>query len=147
MALAEPAHVKERMKALRKRSGLTQYEMAAKVKAPHRTFQSWENAEVETDKANYETVAAVYAKLLEEPVTANWILFGQDVEPPVALPAPAPDPFRSSNGHDEGATLGELRALVASLTTTVLAMRREQRELVDAVQRLTPGAPGEQPGS
>lgn len=86
MALTDPAQVRSRMKLLRDRAGLKQYEVAAGINEAPRTFQSWENAEVETGKANYEKVARFYTKKLKEKISANWILFGQEVPPAVVAP-------------------------------------------------------------
>lgn len=77
MGLADLSQVRDRMKALRTRTGLKQYEVAQKIDVPPRTFQSWENGEVETERENYEKVAKFYG------VSANYILFGQDEEPPL----------------------------------------------------------------
>jgi DNA-binding transcriptional regulator YiaG len=87
MALTDPQQVSQRMKALRERTGLKQYEVAQRINEPPRTFQSWENAEVETDRANYEKVARFYTRILGEKITANWILFGAEQPPAVVAPA------------------------------------------------------------
>jgi DNA-binding XRE family transcriptional regulator len=84
MALTEPEQVSARLKELRKRAGgPPQYKVANALDVPPRTFQSWENGEVETDRANYERVARYYSKQLKQKITSNWILFGQDVAPPL----------------------------------------------------------------
>jgi transcriptional regulator with XRE-family HTH domain len=83
MAVTDLSQVSARMKDLRKATGLKQHEVAQKLGEPPRTFQSWENGEVETDRANYKRVAAFYSRRLKpRKVTANWILFGQDEAPP-----------------------------------------------------------------
>lgn len=86
MGLAELEKVSERLKALRKRTGLNQYEVAEGINKPHRTFQSWEGGKVETSKENYGLLADFYSERLGETVTTNWILFGQNEEPPIQAP-------------------------------------------------------------
>jgi DNA-binding XRE family transcriptional regulator len=71
------------MKQLRGRTDLTQYEAAYELNVPPRTYQSWENGEVETSRENYRKVADLFG------VTVNWILFGQDEEPPMPSETPA----------------------------------------------------------
>jgi transcriptional regulator with XRE-family HTH domain len=81
MALTEPSEVSARLKELRKRTGMKQYDVANALKEPPRTFQSWELAEVETDRQNYEKIARFYSRRLGEKITADWILFGQSERP------------------------------------------------------------------
>lgn len=115
MALTEPEHVRARMKELRKRAGNpSQYDVAHDLSVPPRTFQSWENAEVETDRANYEKVARYYSRKLKEKVSANWILFGTDDAPAL----PTPDLMEVVNGNDRD-TVVLLRDEVAALTAKV----------------------------
>jgi transcriptional regulator with XRE-family HTH domain len=109
MALTEPDQVSARLKELRKRAGNpAQYKVADALNVPPRTFQSWENGEVETDKGNYEKIARWYSRQLKQKVTANWILFGQDREPPLA--PGTPDVIGSLNGDRASGDTDELRA-------------------------------------
>lgn len=84
MAIADLEGVSRRMKQLRDRSGLSQYDAAYDMGVRPRTYQSWENGEVETTRANYDKVAAFYAEKVGQPVTSTWILFGQEDEPPIS---------------------------------------------------------------
>lgn len=84
--------VSGRLKALRAElarkegSRITQYQLAERINVPPRTYQSWENAEVETEGENYGKIAAFYSRKLGRRVTKNFILYGQDTVP--ALPSP-----------------------------------------------------------
>lgn len=99
VALTDLPHVSARLKELRKPTGLKQHEAAAKMSIPPRTFQSWENGEVETDRANYAKMARFYSRRLKRKVTVNWILFGQDEEPPLSQPnGDTPDLLASVSG-------------------------------------------------
>lgn len=97
MAISELHEVSERIKTLRNRAGLKQYEVAAKINVAPRTYQSWENGEVETSKENYGKVGDALG------ASANWILFGREEEPP--LPT----------GDSPPAADADLRALVHQL--------------------------------
>ena len=72
MALSDLSDVSRRLKALHAdlehRTGRqwTQYELADKLGIPHRTFQSWENGEVENrDGRGYDKMARFYSRRLE----------------------------------------------------------------------------------
>lgn len=129
MALADLESVKTRMKELRARTSLKQYEVAAKLDVPPRTFQTWENGEVETDKENYEKVAAFYSKVLGEKITANWILFGSDKAPPVKTPA------NPTNGNGS-----QLDRIEKKLDTIILRMKA-----IDEIEALLREISGEEP--
>lgn len=75
VALAELSEVSKRIKELRGKTDLRQYEVAAELNVPPRTYQSWENGEVETDRENYRKIGELLG------ASANWILFGQEEEP------------------------------------------------------------------
>ena len=112
MALTEPEHVRSRMKELRKLAGNpSQYDVAHDLNVPPRTFQSWENAEVETDKGNYEKVARYYTRKLKQKVTANWILFGQDEAPALSTP--------DLMGNGDGSQLDRIEAKLDCLLETI----------------------------
>lgn len=114
VALTELTEVSKRIERLRKRSGLKQYEVAAKINVAPRTYQSWENGEVETSKANYAKIGKALG------ASANWILFGQEEEPPPLdlKPAEAPADLadldnRAKARHSEMMKeLAEIRHLV-----------------------------------
>ena len=117
VALTKVTEVSKRIKRLRKRSGLKQYEVAAKINVAPRTYQSWENGEVETSKANYAKIGKALG------ASANWILFGQEEEPPPLDLKPAEVPVdlaaheeAANQRHSEAMTeLAELRLLVEDL--------------------------------
>lgn len=69
---------------------IAQWRVAQEIdNIPPRTFQSWENGEVETDGDNYAKIAAWYSKQLGREITKNYILYGSDEEPaPVEVPPP-----------------------------------------------------------
>jgi ribosome-binding protein aMBF1 (putative translation factor) len=141
MALADPAHVKQRMKELRKRAGNpSQYTVAHELNVPPRTFQSWENAEVETDRENYEKVAKYYRRKLKEPVSANWILFGQDERPPLETPdlGAALNTNRDADLKDQ---LDRIEAMLRALLTT-----EQIKQAFAAAERDRQEAPGSQSG-
>lgn len=119
MALTELSEVSARIKELRGRTDLTQYEVAYKLKVPPRTYQSWENGEVETSRANYAKLGKLFG------VTANWILFGQDEEPP--MPS-------ETQGGDQVAVLSEIAAAeerAEARHAEVLAQVAELRSLLE----------------
>jgi transcriptional regulator with XRE-family HTH domain len=64
----------------------TQEWVAAQLGIPTRTLQTWINGEVEPDLERYEMLAEFFSKQLERKVSANWIMFGQNKEPPLATP-------------------------------------------------------------
>ena len=139
MALTEPEQVKSRMKALRDRTGMKQHEVAHELGEPPRTFQSWENAEVETDRDKYDKIAAFYSAKLGTTVTANWILFGQDVEPP--LPSATPDLVRALDQPDPAADLrAQLDRMERLLTALASRLGVDVRDLeVESLVELVPG--------
>jgi len=118
--------LKNRLKGLRGRLALSQAEAAAEMGVPYRTFQSWENGEVETSEANYERVAGFYKrKLADETITKTWILYG-DEGPAVRV----------------GRERADLRALEARLRREMdLKFTRLKAELL-AELGLTAPAPG-----
>lgn len=71
----------ERLKALRGRLALTQAEVAVELHLARRTFQSWENGEVQTTIRNYERLASYYAEKLGEHISVSYLLFGRDQRP------------------------------------------------------------------
>lgn len=120
VALTELTEVSKRIKRLRKRSGLKQYEVAAKINVAPRTYQSWENGEVETSKANYAKIGKALG------ASANWILFGQEEEPPPVDLKPAEaiadlidlDNRAKARHVEMMKELGEIRGLLEGQETT-----------------------------
>lgn len=96
MALTELSQVSARIKELRGRTDLTQYDAANKLRVPPRTYQSWENGEVETSRENYAKVGKLFG------ASVNWILFGQEEEPPM--------PSQEAN-EDPAVSLADLHAV------------------------------------
>lgn len=95
MGLLDLEAVKKRLKALHteldhNNGKTTQQDIAAALNVPYRTFQSWENGEVETERDNYAKIARFYSRRLGRKITANWILFGQDEAPAMPGAEPAP---------------------------------------------------------
>lgn len=125
MALSELSEVSARIKELRGRTDLTQYDVAHKLRVPPRTYQSWENGEVETNRTNYAKIGKLFG------ASANWILFGQEEEPPMP----------SQNGSIEESATAEILELLREviggqeeLTARILkversleALRKQQR--------------------
>ena len=89
MALSDLSQVSARLKRLHKeleeREGRewTQQQLAEKTGIPYRTFQSWENGEVENrDGKGYDKIARFYSRKLERKVTRKWIVFGDEDRKP-----------------------------------------------------------------
>lgn len=142
MALADLSQVKSRLKGLHKelerREGgrVTQYEIAEALGVPHRTFQSWEGGQVETEGKNYDKIAAFYSERLDRPITRNWILFGQDDEPGPVETMPA-----SANP-----SLDAVAEAVEELKLEMSAMKTELLAEIAKVQ-VAQGAQQPKPGS
>lgn len=117
VALTELAEVSKRIKTLRKRAGLKQYEVAAKINVAPRTYQSWENGEVETSKENYAKIGKALG------ASANWILFGQEEEPPVTE--------ISQNGSTEAPDLAAVEQAAVERHAEVMAEIAALRLLVE----------------
>lgn len=95
-----------------------QYELAAAMKIPPRTFDSWENGEVEnSDGKGYEKIARFYSRKLGRKITRRWIVFGDGEEAPEA---PARSPGESESEVEQ--RLGE-----------ILANQTELHEKMDAL--------------
>jgi transcriptional regulator with XRE-family HTH domain len=96
MALSDLAQLSKRLKDLHQEledfegRKWTQMQLAEKMKIPYRTFQSWENGEVENeDGKGYDKIGRFYSRKLGRKITRQWILFGD------AKPDPKP---RSGGG-------------------------------------------------
>ena len=138
MAIADLQAVSGRIKELRKRAGNpSQYDVAYLMGVKPRTYQSWENGEVEPDKAKYEKVAAWYSKKLGTKVTANWILFGQDDEPPLSS-----GPLEQLSSADRAQRLEEK---VDALQGTVEKLVAQQTKLLAELAKERAALRGRQP--
>jgi transcriptional regulator with XRE-family HTH domain len=151
MALSDLNALSDRLKALHKRleqvdgRKWTQYQLADKMDIPPRTFQSWENGEVENRGGEgYEKIARFYRrKLGDKTITRQWIVFGDQAQ------APAPDPFSPPAEVTDAAEirrlLVEIRDMQDELVLAVAAVRDEQsrlrqlRELDERIEGVTGG--------
>jgi transcriptional regulator with XRE-family HTH domain len=70
--------VKERLKLLRRKTGLTQAEAADQIGIGLRRFQSWENVETVADLKSYDVLAAFYSEQLGRDITAAHILYNRE---------------------------------------------------------------------
>jgi transcriptional regulator with XRE-family HTH domain len=119
MALSDLAQVSSRLKALHKEweakdgKRWTHYELAAAMKIPPRTFQSWENGEVENrDGKGYDKMARWYSRKLERKITRHWILFGEGEEEPAGEATAPPAP-----GQPDAAQLTRIEEHLEDLAT------------------------------
>lgn len=131
VALTELSQVSERIKQLRERTGLKQYEVASAINVPPRTYQSWENGEVETDRENYVKIGK------ELGASANWILFGQEDEPPFDV-GPTPG---VTGGSDMDEILRLLRELVGGQAELSGRLLTVERLLEDRRKQKQPASP------
>jgi transcriptional regulator with XRE-family HTH domain len=83
MALSDLKQVSERLKELHKELELkdarkwTHYDLAREMGIRPRTFQSWENGEVENSNGKgYDKMARYYSRKLGRKITRQWIVFG-----------------------------------------------------------------------
>jgi len=68
--------IAKRLRELRARVALTQFELAAEVGIKPLTFQTWEEATSETSPENYARLARWYSERLDEKISWEWIFFG-----------------------------------------------------------------------
>lgn len=103
MALSDLKEVSGRLKALKRELELkdgqkwADYDLAAAMGIKPRTFQSWQNGEVENRSGKgYDKMARFYSRKLDRKITRKWILFGDDEEaqgqPEAAKPVSEPEP-------------------------------------------------------
>lgn len=118
MALSDLSQVSARLKQLHaeleRKDGRkwTHYELAQAMDIPPRTFQSWENGEVENrDGKGYEKMARWYSRKLGHKITRPWIVFG-DSEPGDLM-----DSLKDAGGP----SLKSIEDRIAALETTLLA--------------------------
>jgi DNA-binding XRE family transcriptional regulator len=123
MALTELNDVSARIKELRARTDLKQHEAAYKLRVAPRTYQSWENGEVETSRKNYAKIGKLFG------ASVNWILFGQEDEP--ALPTATTEPQVQD----------QLRELLAGQLELTARVARVERLLEDQQTQKRPSAP------
>lgn len=113
---------------------VSQYAVAHEMGKAPRTFQSWENGEVEPRGPGYGPLADYYTEQLGRKITKNWIMFGQEEVP--AMPAPTPDVLDKLNPSE--ATVDALRQEVEALRFELLAELAAAREAQAAVLRRLP---------
>jgi transcriptional regulator with XRE-family HTH domain len=99
MALSDLSEVAIRLKGLKgeleRREGRkwSDYDLAAEMGIKPRTFQSWQNGEVENrDGKGYDKMARFYSRKLGRKIARKWILFGDDEAAPVEIPVSEPEP-------------------------------------------------------
>lgn len=124
MALTDLENVSARLKSLHKewerKDGRTwtQLELAEAMRIPYRTFQSWENGEVEnSDGKGYDKFARFYSRKLGRKITRHWILFG-DTQPVAETPkskAPVGGLSAPPSESDLAAEVRQLRQVVEEL--------------------------------
>lgn len=131
MALSDLEQVSKRLKGLHveweREDGRrwTHYELAAAMKIAPRTFQSWENGEVEnTNGKGYDKIAAWYSRRLGRKITRNWIVFGCDKPQPVAKPSQ-----NGTSAKRAEPTLGEILDRLEAVLTQLDAAEAERGDL------------------
>jgi len=147
MALEHQERRARRLAERRAELNLTQEEVAERMQdawaklypdqKPDRTrgqmVSDWERAENDPSPAKLELLATALETTVAD-------LSAGPKSERRRKPEKAPDPFAQGG---EG-TLSEIRDLIDSLTTTVLGLQDEQRELANAVRRLSGEGPDEQ---
>lgn len=130
MALSDLSKVSSRLKGLHadveRLDGRkwTYYELSEATGIPHRTFQSWENGEVENrDGKGYDKMARFYSRKLNREITRQWILFGDQGD---SQPTPEEVPTLQ-----EAAGLNEVLAELAAVRVAL----KEQQSLLESVLR------------
>lgn len=143
--------VSKRLKGLRKELArkegrrVPQYEVAHDLNVPPRTYQSWENGEVETDGENYTRIARYYKRKLRRPVSRNYILYGTEKAP--ALPSAPRMQEREISGPASREDVESLEHRIDQLVQQVGAISgllAKVSESQERLLRLLP--PDEQPG-
>lgn len=136
MALTDLKNVSKRLKALHteleEKEGRrwTHYQLAEGMKIPPRTFQSWENGEVENRNGEgYDKMVRWYSKRLGRKITRNWVLFGEG-----EAKAPTPDVMGQLNGSTEAdeqlrEILGGILERQTELLSKVESVLAEQERL------------------
>lgn len=132
MALSELSDVSKRLKDLHreweKKDGRkwTHYELAAAMDIAPRTFQSWENGEVENrDGKGYDKFAKFYSRKLGRKITRHWILYGANE------PGESGDFTRlEKEAAAPPATDREVATQLAALAKEVRALRAQQTKLL-----------------
>lgn len=146
MALSDLSQVSVRLKGLKREvqradgREWSDHELANAMKIAPRTFQSWQNGEVENrDGKGYDKMARWYSRKLGRKITRNWIVFGDE---PIE-PEPSPPASSESQLSDAVAALREdLEATRTKLLVEIGKVRRAQ----EALQR-SQGHPGHKPGA
>lgn len=125
MALSDLKQVSERLKELHKELELkdarkwTHYDLAREMGIRPRTFQSWENGEVENSNGKgYDKMARYYSRKLGRKITRQWIVFGAMEVAPVAT------------GDSDEEKLSELSEAVSALQEQLQEVAAEQARLL-----------------
>ena len=142
MALSDLKQVSERLKGLHKElervdgRKWTHYELAQKMGIPPRTFQSWENGEVEnSDGKGYDKMARFYSRKLGRKITRQWIVFGEipATKPPTESPL---DALSGPNGSTALAEqVAELQSETAELRSELALVRTDLQDVLSLLRR------------
>ena len=144
MALSDLKQVSERLKGHHKElervdgRKWTHYELAQKMGIPPRTFQSWENGEVEnSDGKGYDKMARFYSRKLGRKITRQWIVFG---ETPAAAPKPPSEsPLDALSGPNGSTALAEqvaeLQSETAELRSELALVRTDLQDVLSLLRR------------
>lgn len=139
MAVSDLSNVSKRLKGLHsdleRETGRrwTHYDLADAMKIAPRTFQSWENGEVENrDGKGYDKMARFYSRKLGRKISRQWILFG-DEQPAKAVPAP--DPFAPTELAELAASVAELRREMQAARTELRAELASARTVLEDLRR------------
>jgi hypothetical protein len=134
MALSDLSQVAKRLKGLKaeleRKDGRkwSDYELAAEMNIKPRTFQSWQNGEVENrDGKGYDKMTRFYSRKLNRKITRKWILFGDEetsASPEVADPVSEPEPTEVDQLRKE--LRGEMQAMKTQLLGEIEKVRRSR---------------------
>lgn len=130
MALSDLSQVSTRLKGLKaeleRKEGRkwADYDLAAEMGIKPRTFQSWQNGEVENrDGKGYDKMARFYSRKLGRKITRQWILFGdENATTEVSEPVNAPEPSEVERLRQE--LLDEMGAMKTELLAEIEKARR-----------------------
>lgn len=151
MALTELSEVSKRLKSLHaeleRKEGhkLTHYVLADKMKIAPRTFQSWENGEVEnSDGKGYDKMARYYSRRLGRKITRNWILFGCEEVPPVR--SIGVEQTSNDTGADPSQGIIDRLEAIQTQLTAAAADRADMQQRLTEIERLLKRPPSEGTG-
>jgi ribosome-binding protein aMBF1 (putative translation factor) len=146
MALSDLNQVSSRLKDLHhefeEKDGRrwAHYDLAREMGIKPRTFQSWENGEVENRNGKgYDKMARFYSRKLNRKITRQWILFGDAPASEPADPVSEPEPREVDQLRRVVAEYGEAQT---ELSKELVSLRRSQEETLMRVERLEHGGEG-----